>query len=164
MTSSSRESGAPDTLPTLFKTALRRSALLAACLALVACVVGWLKAGAPGLYGALVGAGLAGAFLLTTVVVMIATAKKPQHIVTAALAGSWMAKLVLTFVVLIVIRGMDFYHPRVLVGTVIALVLGMLTIEMFTIAKGRVPIDLSAREASVEETDATSGNTPGQDN
>ena len=147
MTSPSRASGTPDTVPALFKTALRRSAALAALLAMAACVVGWLLAGGPGLYGALVGAGLAGAFLLTTVVVMIATAKKPQHIVTVALAGSWMAKLILTFVVLLIIRGMDFYHPRVLVLTVVALVLGMLTVEMITIAKGRIPLDLPGGDA-----------------
>lgn len=156
MTSPSHASGAPDTLPALFTTALRRSALLAVLLAAAACALGWVLAGTQGLLGALVGAALAGVFLLTTVVVMIATAKKPQHIVTAALAGSWLGKLVLTFVVLAVIRGMDFYEPRVLAFTVLALVLGMLTVEMITIAKGRIPLDLGAGGESSGADDGAS--------
>lgn len=139
-------------LPAVFRTALRRSAILALALTVLACAVGFLVAGMPGLLGALVGAGLAAAFLLTTVVVMLGTANKPQTVVTGALAGTWLVKVILVIVVLAVLQGMNFYEPRVLALTLIVLTLGMLGVEMATVMKARIPLDVAPRDEGGRDT------------
>jgi len=130
----------------MFSTVLRRMAILLVVLAVGGCAIGYLAAGTPGLWGGLLGTGLAAFFLLTTAVVMLATADKPLHVASAALVGSWLAKVVVVFVVLLVVRGRDFYDPVVFFVTLTLAILGSVAIEMSAAMKARVPhVDPSNR-------------------
>lgn len=136
----------PSPLRTMFSTVLRRMAILLVVLAVGGCAIGYLAAGTPGLWGGLLGTGLAAFFLLTTAVVMLATADKPLHVASAALVGSWLAKVVVVFVVLLVVRGRDFYHPVVFFVTLTLAILGSVAIEMSAAMRARVPhVDPSNR-------------------
>jgi len=123
----------------MFRTVLRQMGVLLAVLGVGSCVVGYLAAGMPGLWGGVLGTGLAAFFLLTTAVVMLATADKPLHVASAALVGSWLAKVVVVFVVLLIVRDQDFYHPLVFFVTLALAILGSLAIEMSAALKARVP-------------------------
>lgn len=136
----------PSPLRTMFRTVLRQMAVLLAVLGVGSCVVGYLVAGTPGLWGGVLGTALVAFFTLTTAVVMVATADRPLYVASAALVGSWLAKVVVVFVVLLIVRGRDFYDPVVFFVTLVLAILGSMAIEMSAALKARVPnVDPSAR-------------------
>lgn len=127
------------TIKTMYERILRRLAVLVAALAVGGAVVGWLVAGLPGVWGALMAAGIATLFMLGTVVTMMVTADKPLPIASAAAVGGWLVKMVLLFVVLVLVRGRDFYHPGVFFVVLVLAILGSLAIESAAVLKARVP-------------------------
>ncbi len=129
----------PSPLRAMFRTVLRRLAVLLAVLGVGGFVVGYLTVGAPGVWGALLGTALVAFFMLTTAVVMLATADKPLHVASAAFIGSWLAKVVIVFVALIALQGRDFYHPLVFFATLTLAILGSVAIEMSAALRARVP-------------------------
>lgn len=118
---------------------LTQLSLLLAALALGGLLVGWLVAGMAGVWGALLGVGIAAFFLVTTVVAARATADQPVHVTSAALVGAWIVKVIVLFVVLAIVRGRDFYTPGVLFVVVALAVIGSTVIEMREVARARVP-------------------------
>lgn len=127
------------TIKTMYERILRRLAVLVAALAVGGAVVGWLVAGLPGVWGALMAAGIATLFMLGTVVTMMVTADKPLPIASAAAVGGWLVKMVLLFVVLVLVRGRDFYHPGVFFVVLVLAILGSLAIESAAVLRARVP-------------------------
>lgn len=123
----------------MYQHILRRLAVLVAVLLVVGSAVGYVVAGTPGLWGALMAAGIAAVFMLGTVVTMMATADKPLPIATAAGVGGWALKTVLLFVVLLAVRGRDFYSPGVFFVVLVAAILGSLAIELAGVMRARIP-------------------------
>ncbi len=123
----------------VFAGALRGMLLLLAVLAVVGGGVGWLLAGTPGLWGALVGVGLVLVFSGTTVLSMLRTAHSSPQTMAAVVMGAWLAKVLVVIVVLAVLRGMDFYSKPVLGVVVLVGVLGSAVIDYRAVTRGRVP-------------------------
>lgn len=139
----------------MYAVILRRLGILVVALAVLGSGVGYLVAGMPGVWGALMGAGIAALFMLGTVVTMMITADKPLPVATAAGVGGWGAKMVLLFVVLLIVRGRDFYSPGVFFVVLVLAIVGSLAVEMVAVLRSRVPtVDLSARERGVREDGA----------
>jgi len=139
----------------MYSVILRRLGVLVVALAVLGSVVGYLVAGIPGVWGALMGAGIAALFMIGTVVTMMLTADKPLPVATAAGVGGWLVKMILLFVVLVLVRGRDFYSPGAFFVVLVLAILGSLGIEMMAVLRARVPtVDLSAR-ASDGGTDGT---------
>ncbi|WP_052436414.1 hypothetical protein [Georgenia sp. SUBG003] len=133
----------------MYGVILRRLGVLVAALAVLGSVVGWLVAGTPGLWGALMGAGIAALFMVGTVVTMMLTADRPLPVATAAGVGGWLAKMILLFVLLLLVRDRDFYSPGVFFAVLVLAIVGSLAIEMAAVLRARVPtVDLSARASS----------------
>ena len=131
----------------MYAVILRRLGILVAALAVLGSVVGYLVAGAPGVWGALLGAGIAALFMLGTVVTMMLTADKPLPVATAAGVGGWIVKMVILFVVLLLVKDRDFYSPGVFFIVLVLAIVGSLGIEMAAVLRARVPtVDLSARD------------------
>lgn len=126
-------------LSDMFRTVLRRMVVLLLVLGILSCAIGYLTVGMPGLWGGLLGTGLVAFFTLTTAVIMLATADRPLHVASAALVASWLGKVVVVFVVLLIVRGRDFYDPVVFFVTLTASILGSVAIEMSAALKARVP-------------------------
>lgn len=126
-------------LRAMFSTVLRQLLVLTAVLGVGGAVVGYLAAGTPGLWGALLGTGIVAFFMLTTAVVMRLTADRPLHVANAAFIGSWLVKVVVVFAVLLFVRDRDFYHPLVFFVTLTLAILGSLAIEMRAALQARVP-------------------------
>lgn len=123
----------------MFRSLIRQLAILLAILLAGGAAVGWLVSGERGVWGALIGAGLAALFLLTTVGVMLATTGKPVHYASGGLVFGWIAKMVVLFVVLFVLKGRDFYDPVVLFGVIVVAVLGSTGLEMNAAMRARIP-------------------------
>lgn len=136
----------------MFVAILRRTALALAALLVVGVVAGWLISGWPGVWGALLGAGLGAAYLLTTVAVMLATNDKPVQLASAGVAGAWLVKVILTLGLMIFLRGRDFYDARVLFVAVVLAVLVTIGIEAAAVLNARIPtVDTGALAADAAD-------------
>ncbi|MEE6280647.1 hypothetical protein [Georgenia sunbinii] len=139
-------------LRAMFTTVLRHLVVLLVVLGVGGGLVGYLSAGMPGLWGGLMGTGIVAFFALTTTVVMRLTADRPLHVASAAFVGSWLLKIIIVFVVLVVVRDRDFYDPLVFFITLALAIMGSLAIEMSAALHARVP-----------HVDPSQARPPGQD-
>ncbi|MCL2464581.1 MAG: hypothetical protein FWF28_05885 [Micrococcales bacterium] len=123
----------------VFRRALRDVAILLGALLVLGLVVGGLLAGAPGVWGALIGWGLAVVFSTTTIVAMIRTSRSSPAAMAGVVMGTWLAKVVVVVVVLAVLRPLSFYSAPVL-GAVLAIaVIGSAVLDYRAVTTGRVP-------------------------
>ena len=122
-----------------FTRALRDTLAFLGVLTVVGLAGGWLVAGRPGLWGALIGVGLAVVFSTTTVLAMLRTLHSSPATMAAVVMGTWLAKVAVVIVVLAVTRGLDGVHKPVL-GVVLAIgVVGSALLDYRAITRGRVP-------------------------
>lgn len=108
-------------------------------LAVISAVVWTLVDGTPGLWGALMGAAIGGAFVLTTAVVVIATARSAPQTTAAVLLGTWLIKLLVAIVVVAVLDRFDFYSRPAFAVTIILALVVVLAGETWAILKTRTP-------------------------
>jgi len=117
-----------------------RTGALAALVALPgAALVGFLLAGAPGAWGALIGMGIAVAFFAVTVVVALVTAGMDATRLGAWVLGSWLLKIILLIVVLALLRDQDFYSRPALFVALLVGTAGSLVLEARVVTTTRVP-------------------------
>ena len=128
-----------DPVRAVFRTALRDLLVLDAALAVVGIAAGWLVAGQAGLWGAVLGAGLILVFSGTTVVSMLKTATASATTTMVVVLGSWLAKMLVLLVALIVLRQFDFYDKRVLGAVLVVGVIGAALVDYRAVVRGRVP-------------------------
>ena len=93
----------------------------------------------PGVWGALLGAAVGGGFVLFTAVVVLATANSEPTTLAAVLLGSWLLKLILAIVVMVVLRGMDFYSRGTFVAVIALAVVGLLAVETRAVLGAKDP-------------------------
>lgn len=122
---------------------LRKAVLLGAvglaALTAVSVLVWGLVDGLPGVWGALLGAAIGGAFVLTTAIVVIATARTAPTTTAAVLLGTWLLKLVIAIGVVAALRPLDFYAATAFAVTIIAAMVVVLAAETWAILKTRAP-------------------------
>ncbi len=132
----------------VFRTALRDMLVLLAVLLVLGVGLGYLLAGPPGVWGALIGVGLALLFSGTTVVSMLLTARAPATTMAAVVMGAWLGKVIVLIAVLAVLRGEDFYHRGVLAAVLFAGVIGSALLDLRAVQGGRVPYVVPAPDGS----------------
>jgi len=123
----------------VFRTSLRTVLLLLGGLLVVGTVVGWLVAGAAGVWGALIGVGLALVCSGTTIVAMLRTTRSTPQTMALVVMGTWLGKGAVVIVALAVLRGMDFYSPGVLAVTLMVGVLGSAYLDYRAVTRARLP-------------------------
>lgn len=128
-------------------TALRWGGIFAAALAVVAGGVGMLVAGMPGLWGGLLGAALAFAFLALTAGSMLLgralTVGDPNSpLFYGVVLAAWMVKLIVFFVFMYWLRDQPWLDAWVFFLTVIAAVLGSLVVDALAFVRTRTPLDV----------------------
>ncbi|MFI2704120.1 hypothetical protein [Cellulosimicrobium composti] len=123
----------------VFRTALRDVLVLLGALTVLGVAVGALVAGLPGVWGALLGVGVALLFSATTVWAMLRTVDATPTTTAAVVMGSWLAKMVVLIVILVVLRGMDFYDRWVFAGVLLVGVIGSAVLDYRAVTRGRVP-------------------------
>jgi hypothetical protein len=125
------------------RAALRRAlvqiTVLVAALDGLGAVVGVLVAGAAGVWGALLGAGLGLLFCGATVVAMLVAGRLPPASMMGVTMGIWLVKVVVLLVVVAVLDKQSFYSAQVLVAVLLLVLLGSLVIDVRAVLRGRVP-------------------------
>lgn len=132
------------TVAPILTRALRYGLLLALAVAVVGAAVGLLVAGTPGLVAALVGAGIAAVFTgMTAASILIASRAAKGDlggpVFFGIVMGSWLLKLIVFLVLVIWLRGQDWLDPYVFFGSVVAVVLGSLVLDVVAFQRARVP-------------------------
>lgn len=123
----------------MFSAMLRGMLVLLAILLVAGTGIGWLVSGMPGVWAALIGCGIAAAFILVTVMLGQFTADKPVWAASGAVLGGWVAKMAILLIVVLAIRGQDFYDRYVLFGVMVIAILGTTGIEIREAMRARIP-------------------------
>jgi drug/metabolite transporter (DMT)-like permease len=123
----------------VFRTALRDMLVLLGVLTVLGIGVGALVAGQRGVWGALVGIGLALVFSGTTVVSMLRTAHASVQTMAAVVMGAWLAKVLVVIVVLAIIQDRTFYDRTVLAVVLLVGVVGSALLDYRAVSRGRIP-------------------------
>ncbi len=131
----------------LLKRALIYGALLAAAIAVVGSLIGFLVDGVPGLLGALVGAGMTAIFLgLTAATILLASRVSKGELFSPAffgiVMGGWLLKLVVFLGIVLLLANQDFLNPVVMFFTIVVAVLGSLAVDVLAFVRTRTPIDV----------------------
>jgi hypothetical protein len=124
----------------MLRTALRDCLVLVAGLAVLGSLVGLLVAGLPGVWGALIGAALAAFFCATTVWSMLYTVGKGATTMGAVVMGSWLAKMAVLIVALVILTQFDFYDRVVLFVVLLIGAVGSALLDYRAVKNGRVDV------------------------
>ena len=139
----------PTSQPVLLRAL--RWGLLATALLLVICGgIGYLIAGAPGLVGGVLGAGIAGVFFGLTIGSITfgnRFIENPNYLVLffVIVAGGWILKFVLFIVAVLLLRNQPWLEPKILFFSLVVGVIVSLCIDAFIMLKSRIPIIGEAR-------------------
>ncbi len=132
----------------VFRRALRDVLVLLAALAVLGVGVGALAAGRPGVWGALIGVGLALVFSGTTIVSMLVTSRASAARLAAVVMGAWLGKVLVVIVVLALIQDRNFYDRPVLAVVLLVGVVGSAVLDYRAVSRGRVPyVEPGVRQA-----------------
>ena len=123
----------------VFRTALRDMLILLGVLTVLGVGIGYLVAGVPGVWGALLGVAIALVFSGTTVLSVLKTARDDPARMITVIMGAWLAKIAFVFVVLAVLSRFDFYDRIVLVVVLLAGVIGSAVLDARAVQTGRIP-------------------------
>ncbi|HLS26694.1 MAG TPA: hypothetical protein VK063_12560 [Beutenbergiaceae bacterium] len=129
-----------DAMLTMIRTVLVRMLLATLAGALLGSLVGYLIAGMAGVWAALVAAGIGLFFTGTTVVLIYLVVGRGPELLQIVLLGGWILKMAVVLVLLLWLRNLDFYHREVFVGVLILLALALVTVELVTVARTRLPV------------------------
>jgi hypothetical protein len=124
--------------------ALRDGTIFALAVAVIGGIVGWLVAGAPGLFGGLLGAALAAVFLGLTAVSILVGGRAAQGDLTSpvffgVVLGTWVLKILLFVVFAFWLRAQSWIDGRVFFAVVIIAVIGSLVLDLLAFIRTRVP-------------------------
>jgi hypothetical protein len=124
---------------TLFSKALSLSTLLAVAIAIVGSLLGYLFYQLPGVFSALLGAGVSALFGTMTILSIWFGGKLSLNGFYATVLGGWLLKFLLFAGVLLALQNAEGFAGPVFFFAVVATVLGGLAIDSWLVLKGRVP-------------------------
>ncbi|KGM13777.1 hypothetical protein [Cellulomonas bogoriensis] len=123
----------------VFRRALRGVLVLMGAVTVLGGVGGYLVAGTPGLWSALIASAVTLVFTGSTVVAMLRTARSSVTVASAALVGTWIAKMALLLVVVALLRDAQFYDRPVFGVVVLVGVIGSIWVDFRAVTSVRVP-------------------------
>ena len=127
------------TVVPVMKKVLLYGALLAAAIAVVGSVIGFLVAGGSGVASALVGTALAVVFLAITALSILLASRYSITVFFGIVMGAWLLKFVLFLVIVFLLKDLPWVHTVVLFLSIVAGVVGTLVVDVVVIARSRMP-------------------------
>jgi hypothetical protein len=128
----------------VYARSLRLGGLVALAIALVGSVIGYMVTGLPGVFGALMGAGLALVFMgLTAVSILVGkrvasdASFDPRFF--GIVLGAWVLKLIVFVVAAIWLRGQTWLDPATFAIAAIVAVVGLLVADVVAFQTTRTP-------------------------
>ncbi|GAA0959679.1 hypothetical protein [Frigoribacterium faeni] len=122
----------------IFVQVLRYTAVLALVIAVVGGGVGYLVAGADGLWSALLGTALAVVFAAITAASMLVAIRFELAAFFGIVMGAWLLKLVIFIALLLLVRDQPFVNDVVLFLSLVVSIVGTLAIDALVVVRGRL--------------------------
>ena len=123
----------------LYRRAIRITVIVLLAIAVLGAGVAWLVAGANGAVAALVGAGVAALGAIPTQVAMLVGHRKPPHVMAGIVAFSWLGKMLVIIVALLLLQGIESFHREAFAATAVAGILASLVVDVAVLRRARVP-------------------------
>lgn len=144
MSSTLPDNAAPSATQGVFRSALIGTGILVAIVAAGGALIGYLVQGMPGLWGALIGAGLVAFFCGVTSLTFFLTAKKSMDVIMRAMMLSWFVKTLIVFGVVMILKnqidnGATAFSPEMLFATTAVGALATVILEWWVVSHARVP-------------------------
>lgn len=132
------------TAATILRRVLAYGGLLAAAIAIVGGIVGYVAVGPRGLVSALIGTGMAFVFLAVTAgSILLANRTSKADVLSPAffgiVLGGWLLKFVVFLVLVFVLKDQPWIDNTVLFLSIVAGVVGSLVVDLLVVAKARMP-------------------------
>ncbi|WP_062463659.1 hypothetical protein [Demequina soli] len=123
----------------LYRRALRLTAIVLGALAVVGGAVAWIVVGPDGALAAVVGAAVAALGALPTQYAMLKGHTRPPHVMAGIVAFSWLGKMLVIIVALLVLQGVDSFHRPSFAATAVVGLLAGLVVDVSLLRKSRIP-------------------------
>jgi hypothetical protein len=123
----------------VLKRALLYGGILAAVIAVVGSVVGYVVAGADGVISALIGTAMAVVFLGITAASILFARRFDIGAFFGIVMGAWLLKFVLFLILAVSLKDAPWIEPGVLFVTIVVAVVGTLAVDVIVVARSRVP-------------------------
>lgn len=123
----------------MFARVLKLGSALIGAIAILGGAIGYFAAGVNGLYSALIGAALALVFVSMTALSILIGGRLPLGGFFGVVMGGWLVKLVGFIVAMKLLAAADFINGPVLFFTIVASVLGTLTLDAIVVMRSRIP-------------------------
>ncbi len=91
----------------------------------------------PGLYGALIGIAIGGGFMLATVLSVLFTSRTSPAMTMGVVLGSWLVKAAVLLLLMLWLKGQDFYDATALGVTVLLTLIAVLATETFAVTRAQ---------------------------
>ncbi|MFE1645544.1 hypothetical protein ACFM35_08215 [Microbacterium sp. P01] len=142
----------------ILRTTLVWSGAVTAVLAVLGSVIGYLVAGAPGLFSALTGVLVAAIFLaITGASILVANRWYGDALYVPVffgiVLGGWILKLVIFIVALLLLRGQSWVQPTVFFVAIVVSVLASLVVDVIVLMRMRIPAVSDTTLPTVVEED-----------
>ncbi|MFD6394111.1 hypothetical protein [Nocardia sp. NPDC060259] len=132
----------PETVPSPdapLRAALRYGLIGLGVLVVASIAIATAVAGTPGMWGAVLGSAIGGAFILTTALSVLLGAKLPPSTAGFVLLGGWIGKMLVGLLVIAALQRFDFYSRFALFFTVVAALFIVLGAETYGAVRHKVP-------------------------
>ena len=129
-----------DNLNTVFRKVLVQGTLLILAIAIIGSLAGALVAGMPGVLAALIGSGMTLVFVSLTALSVWIGGKLGLGAFFGIVMGGWLVKVVLSIILVKVLLDNDAVHGPTFFFTVVAAILGSLTVDSLAVLKARIPV------------------------
>lgn len=123
----------------VYRRAMRATVIALVALAAVAAGVGWWVAGSAGLIAGVAGAAVAALGAIPTQVAMLVSHRQSPQAMAGIVLFSWLGKMVLVVIALVVLAGIEGFHRPMFGITVVVGLMLSLGIDMLSLRRSRVP-------------------------
>ena len=124
----------------LFRIVLIQGAILTCAIAIVGGLLALWAVGMPGLISALIGSAIALSFTSLTAIAVWVGGKLPLGGFYGLVLGGWLAKVIIFVLILSVLNRVEGLNRPTIFFTIVASVLGGLTIDAVAVFRSRVPV------------------------
>lgn len=134
MTTSNQE---PTSVP-IMRQVLRWSLLLTLAIAVIGGPIGWFVAGWPGVWSAVVAAGITLIFSGVTALSIILAARFDPLFFVAVILGAWILKFLVFLGILALVKQLGFTHDWMLWSCMVVGILGQLAVDVLVVTRSRI--------------------------
>lgn len=120
-------------------TILKYGTILTLVIAGAGALIGGFVAGWPGVWGALLGAGMAGVFFALTALSVYISAEMSATAMAGLILGAFLVKMIALIAVTALLRGSELFDPVVLFVTLAVAAIASVVVDAVVIQRSRIP-------------------------